>query len=108
NKERTIAMAKLGGNPDSATNQFFFNLNDNGSNIQGGQEFGLDFQNGGFTVFGQVISGWDIVKAIEEFDIRNLNSYMNAGIEAFNVVPLEGAENSDLVFIVDIDVIKPA
>src|SRR5690606_35875344 len=24
NKERTIAMAKLGSNPDSATNQFFF------------------------------------------------------------------------------------
>ncbi len=42
----TIAMAKQGGNPDSATSQFFFNLADNSSN--------LDNQNGGFTVFGKV------------------------------------------------------
>ena len=45
----TIAMAKLGNDINSATNQWFFNLNDNSSN--------LDNQNGGFTVFGQVIDG---------------------------------------------------
>ena len=39
-------MAKVGGNPDSATTDFFFNLNDNTAN--------LDFQNEGFTVFGRV------------------------------------------------------
>jgi len=42
----TIAMAKLGGDPDSATSQWFVNLDDNSSN--------LDVQNGGFTVFGEV------------------------------------------------------
>src|SRR6185369_11330630 len=40
----TIAMAKLGNDPNSATSQWFFNLGDNSTN--------LDNQNGGFTVFG--------------------------------------------------------
>lgn len=43
----TVAMAKLGGDPNSATNQFFINLGDNSAN--------LDNQNGGFTVFAQVL-----------------------------------------------------
>ena len=35
---------------NSATDEFFFNLGDNSSN--------LDSQNGGFTVFGQVMENW--------------------------------------------------
>jgi cyclophilin family peptidyl-prolyl cis-trans isomerase len=46
NVKYTIAMAKLGGDPNSASNQFFFNLQDNSGN--------LDAQNGGFTAFGNV------------------------------------------------------
>ena len=42
----TIAMAKLGNDPNSATNQWFFNLSDNSSN--------LNNTNGGFTVFGRI------------------------------------------------------
>jgi cyclophilin family peptidyl-prolyl cis-trans isomerase len=42
----TISMAKLGGNPNSATSQWFVSLGAN-SDI-------LDPQNGGFTVFGRV------------------------------------------------------
>src|SRR5262249_11122001 len=44
----TLAMAKLGTDPNSATNQFFFNLADNSSV--------LDTQNGGFTVFGKLVN----------------------------------------------------
>ncbi|HEA15877.1 hypothetical protein LCGC14_1529450 [marine sediment metagenome] len=46
NVKGTVAMAKVGGNPNSATSQWFFNLKDNSAN--------LDKQNGGFTVFGQI------------------------------------------------------
>jgi len=53
----TIAMAKVAGNPDSATNQWFFNVADNSDN--------LDFQNSGFTVFGQVTSGMEHLEAIQ-------------------------------------------
>ena len=48
NVRGTVAMAKVDGNPDSATNQWFINLADNSAN--------LDAQNGGFTVFGRVLS----------------------------------------------------
>jgi len=50
----TIAMAKVGEDPDSATSQWFFNLADNSAN--------LDHQNGGFTVFGRVISGIEVLE----------------------------------------------
>lgn len=47
NLASTIAMAKLGGNPNSASSQFFFNLGNNSANLDG--------QNGGFTVFGRIV-----------------------------------------------------
>ena len=47
-------MALVSGEPDSASSAFFFNLADNSTN--------LDNQNGGFTVFGRILSGTNILQ----------------------------------------------
>ncbi len=61
NVRGTIAMAKRKDDPNSATSQFFINLKDNG----GPPPDGLDYKNGGFTVFGSVIKGMeDVVDTI--------------------------------------------
>ncbi len=49
NEAGTVAMAKLGDDPDSATSQWFFNLADNRPNLDTGS------QSGGFTVFARVL-----------------------------------------------------
>ena len=67
----TVAMAKVGGDPNSATSQWFINLSDNSKN--------LDNQNGGFTVFGRVI-GNGITIADE---ISSLKTYTVGGITDF-------------------------
>jgi len=70
NVKGTIAMAKLDANEDSATSQWFFNLKDNSSN--------LDLQNGGFTVFGQVIGdGMQVIDKISQLGLC-ANSYLEA------------------------------
>jgi cyclophilin family peptidyl-prolyl cis-trans isomerase len=50
----TLAMATIAGNSNSAANAFFFNLADNSAT--------LDSENGGYTVFGQVISGSNVLQ----------------------------------------------
>ena len=70
NTRGTIAMAKLGGDPDSATNQWFFNLGDNSAN--------LDNQNGGFTVFAEVLGdGLQIVDQIAALERVNAGGVFN-------------------------------
>jgi peptidyl-prolyl cis-trans isomerase A (cyclophilin A) len=74
NVKGTIAMAKLGDSPNSATDQWFFNLANSASN--------LDVQNGGFTVFGQVIGdGMDIVEKISQLTLCNSGSLSGIPME---------------------------
>jgi len=77
NLRGTIAMAKVGGDPNSATSQFFINLANNSA--------ALDGQNGGFTVFGQVsASSMTVVDAIAALPVANLDN----GSGIFTDVPL--------------------
>jgi len=86
NTRGTIAMAKLGNDPNSATSQWFFNLADNSSN--------LNNQNGGFTVFGQARSASDLatIDAIAAVPVYNAGG-------AFTNLPLTQNFISDSNFI---------
>ena len=80
NLRGTIAMAKLGGDPNSATSQWFINLANNASILDG--------QNGGFTVFGQIApESMAVVDAIAALPI------VNAG-GAFAELPLTSVPTS--------------
>ena len=80
NLRGTIAMAKT-NQPDSATNQWFFQLADNSAN--------LDIQNGGFTAFGDVVgTGMDVVDAIAALQRFNFES-------PFNELPLRSNNGGD-------------
>lgn len=85
----TIAMAKTGNNVNSATSQWFFNLKDNGAN--------LDIQNGGFTVFGHTdAAGLAILESISDLPVYSFqNSFESMPLmdyttdDANNQVPVE-------------------
>jgi cyclophilin family peptidyl-prolyl cis-trans isomerase len=86
NVRGTIAMAKLSGDPNSATSQWYFNLVDNSES--------LDPQNGGFTVFGEVVEvvggGMEIVDAIAALPVFNADGPLSS-------LPLQNytAQNAD-------------
>lgn len=89
-----IAMAKT-SDPDSATSEWFINYGDNSA--------ALDNPNnsGGFTVFGRVVDGMDVVDAITNLTVQPSRLYTGDGTEQsrilFNELPvLQGFDPTDL------------
>jgi len=81
NKRGTVAMART-QDPDSATSQFFINLKDN--------KF-LDHKSRtpkgwGYTVFGKVIEGMDVVDAISKVKTGTKGSYQDVPLEPVVIV----------------------
>jgi len=71
NTRGTVAMAKLGNDPNSATSQWFANLVDNSGN--------LDFQNGGFTVFAKILfDGMSVFDAIAALQRVNFGGALSS------------------------------
>ena len=103
NVRGTIAMAKLPDDPDSATNQWFINLADNG-----GDPNNLDTTNGGFTVFGLVsAAGMTTADAIADVPAYNASGLYGA---AFTNLPLRnfssGLPEADNFILIN-DITRP-
>jgi cyclophilin family peptidyl-prolyl cis-trans isomerase len=81
NLRGTLAMAKVGGQPDSATSEFFVNLNDvNAPN--------LDVQNSGFSVFGRLTEeGIKVFETINALSRKNYTISLSSGSKLLEDVP---------------------
>lgn len=75
NVRGSISMARVGGNPNSATSQFFINVKDNAF---------LDRPQGdgaGYAVFGKVIEGMDVVDRIQHVKTTTKGMYRDVPAE---------------------------
>lgn len=74
NKRGTIAMARLGGQANSGTSQFFINVADNGF---------LDTprDGSGYAVFGKVVKGMEVVDAIRTVRTTQKGPYGDVPVE---------------------------
>jgi peptidyl-prolyl cis-trans isomerase A (cyclophilin A) len=93
NLRGTIAMAKVGGQPDSATCEWFFNVTDN-------PNLDLVGNSGGFTVFGQVVGevGLNAIDQIAGLQVFDINAAIGAPVDGpFGEVPLINGQSLVIV-----------
>lgn len=93
NVRGTVSMAKVGGDPNSATSQFFVSLGDNTAN--------LDYQNGGFTVFGRVAgAGMTVADGINRLPRGTYELFLDGSATA---VPFDDFPMNDSVLPATMD-----
>ncbi len=78
NDKYTVAMART-GNPNSATSQFFINVKNNDS-LNAPNPDGY-----GYTVFGKVVAGTDVVDKIRGVATGNKGGMQNVPLEAITI-----------------------
>jgi peptidyl-prolyl cis-trans isomerase B (cyclophilin B) len=83
NTKGTIAMARLGGDPDSASCQFFINVNDNDF-LDRPQPDGA-----AYAVFGKVTDGMDVVNAIKGVKTTTKAGHGDVPLEAIVITKAE-------------------
>ena len=78
NVKHTVAMARL-SKPDSADTQFFINLRDNNH---------LDSSEGnpGYTVFGKVIDGFELIEEIELQDTESREGFFGLPVSPVTII----------------------
>src|SRR5438477_7450111 len=99
NTRGTLAMAKVAGDPNSATDQWFFNESDANAAT-------LDTQNGGFTVFGRIINstGLMTMDTIASVPIYDKGSPFDQ-IPLRNYNPMNQVMDPNLVHVIWIKVV---
>jgi peptidyl-prolyl cis-trans isomerase A (cyclophilin A) len=94
NLRGTVAMAKVGGNPNSATSEWFVNLGNNSAI--------LDSQNGGFTVFGRVTTpSMVVVDALAKLQVIN-------GGSGFTELPVRSVPTTGPLTAADLVIVSTA
>ena len=85
NTRGTLAMARLGNQPDSATNQFFINVSDN--------DFLDQPRDGaGYAVFGKIVEGLEIIDEIKNVATTNKGGHGDVPVEPILIESVKRAD----------------
>jgi len=86
NRRGTLAMSRDPGDVHSATSQFFFNLADNAALDHKGVEAPEDY---GYTVFGEVVEGLDVLDKIGAVEVQQSEGFPNTPVSPVIIQSIE-------------------